>query len=379
MDTIVIVFLLAIIALIIMYFLYDKYKKEKKVKDPSVYIDGLKALLDGRVEAAFGKFREVVSEDSANIDAYIRIGDILRKYGKADKALQVHKDLTMRHGLTAAEKILILRSLALDFIELKDYQSAEASVEELLSLNSKNRWANEKLLEIHSLNQDWIAALEVKEKLVKLDGDKSKSPLAIYKFLQGEKLFRKKDYHKARLLFKEAISMKKSCVPAYVYIGDSYLAENRLEDAVSYWQNMIRIVPDEAHLVLGRLQKALFSLGKFGEISAVCIDILDSSPKNMAARLTLAEYHYKKGEASAAIEHLDVAVDENPDSLLPVLSLARMYLSAGQTDRLADLLERIEEKEEKQEQAYICGRCGFKSESKIWLCPNCKAVDSFEK
>ena len=230
MESIVVVFLLALIALIFIYIYYDHFKKEKKVKDPTVYIDALKALLDGYDDLAFSKFREVVAEDSSNVDAYVRIGDILRRYGKPDKALQVHKDLTIRHGLTNDEKKLILKSLSDDFINSKDIASAKAALKELLSLDGNNRWALEKFLDIYSQTGEWEEAFEVKEKLIKQDDSKSKSGLAIYKFLHGEKHFNEKEYHKARVHFKEAISIDPRCVPAYLYIGDSYLAENREED-----------------------------------------------------------------------------------------------------------------------------------------------------
>jgi lipopolysaccharide biosynthesis regulator YciM len=377
MDTIIIVFLLAVIALILIYLFYDKYKKEKRGKDPSIYIDGLKALLDGQEESAFSKFRDVVTEDSANIDAYIRIGDILRKYGKADKALQVHKDLTLRHDLSSREKKRVLMALARDFVGLNDTESAAASLKELLSYEDSNRWAVEKLLEIHSKSEDWEAAFETKERLLKLDGSKSKSGLAVYKFLQGLKPFNEKEYHKARVIFKEAINLDPGCTPAYLHIGDSYLAENRLDDAVSIWRKMVKMVPAESHLVLGRLKKALFDLGNFGEISTICNEILESSPRNLDARLTLADYHYKKGQYDIAAEYLNTTIDEHPDSYIPILDLAKLYLSTGEKRKLGDLISKLEEQRDVIEHQYHCSQCGFKFRTKKWFCPSCRAVDSF--
>jgi len=378
MDTFIIIFLLAVIALILILFFYDRYKKDKKAKDPTLYIDGLKAMLDGYEEAAFSKFRQVVAEESDNIDAYIRLGNILRKYGKPDKALQVHKDLTLRHGLSPNEKKLILKSLALDFFDLKEAESARVTLEELLTIDNHNRWALNKLLDTHCLSNNWKAAYETREKLIKMDGKKSKTGLAIYKFLEGTEHFEKKDYHKARVIFKEAIGMDSACTPAYVYIGDSYLAENRLEDAVNIWRKMIQAVPDESQYVLGRLKKVLFDLGKFGEISNVCSEILAASPKNLSAHLTLAEYYYKKGEYNSTTEHLTQALEEHPESYMPTLELMRLYLANDDKRKLGSLIDNLQEKLETVENTYLCSRCGFRSETKKWLCPSCKAVDSFK-
>jgi len=377
MDTIIIIFLLAVIALILLYFLYDRYKRERKSKDPTAYMEGLRALLDGHEEYAFSRFRDVIAEDSENIDAYIRIGNILRKYGKPDKALQVHKDLTLRHGLSGKEKQRILKAMVEDFISLNDDESASAALKELLSGDGSDRWAAEKLLDVYARKNDWEAAYGVKETLLRLDGSKSKAGLAIYKFLQGIRHFEDKDYHKARLIFKEAINLDSACTPAYIYIGDSYLAENRLEDAANIWRKMTKTIPNESHHVLGRLKKVLFDLGRFGEIETVCNDILISSPKNIDARLTLADYHFKKGEHDIAAEHLNTAIDEHPESHIPVLELAKICLATGEKKKLNNLINRLEEQRDLSEHQYHCSRCGHKVKSKLWLCPSCRAVDSF--
>jgi len=356
MDTIIIIFLLAVIALILTYIYYDRYRKEKKNKDPRAYIDGLRAMLDGREEIAFNKFRDVVTEDSTNIDAYLRIGIILRKYGKVDKALQVHKDLTLRHGLDLEDKRRILQALAEDFLLLNDNPAALHAVQELLAIDAGNRWAHARLLKIHADAADWDKAYEVKERLIKLDGDRSRKGLAIYRVHQGEVLFDRKEYHKARLLFKEAINMDPGCVSAYIKIGDSYTLEDRLEDAVAVWKKLVKNVPESANAVLARLKKALFDLGRFGDISTVCEEILEASPKNLEARLALADYHLKKGEQSLAAEHLQSAIDDHPDSYMPVLELAKLYHAGGEHKKLSNLIDLLKSRREAIEYPADTGR-----------------------
>lgn len=351
MEAIIIIILLAVAVSLMIFVYYGQYKKEKRQPDDRLYIEALRALLDNRDEEAFSKFREVVAGDSTNIDAYLRLGDILKKYGKADKALQVHKDLTMRHNLKNIEKKSILRALSEDFIATSDHASAETALKELISIDPSNRWAYENLLRLHETTGNWDEAFEIKEKLLKIDGDHSKKGLAVYRYHQGEKLFGRKEYHKARVLFKEAISMDPSCVDAYIKIGDSYVLEDRLDDAVHIWQKMVVAVPARAGMVLGRLKKALFELGRYGDISLVCNDILETSPDNLDARLLLADYHQKKGEVTEAIEHLRAALDSHPEAYGPALELARLYLAAGNKKELAALLDRMIDRNEAERKA----------------------------
>jgi len=380
METFLTVFLLAVLALIFVYVFLDWRKRDKKGRqDPAVYIEGLRAMLSGHDETAFARFRDVVAEDSGNIDAYIRLGDLLRKYNKADKALQVHKDLTLRQDITRKEKRAVLESLAEDYTALKDDRAAMLSYKELLELEPNHGPGVRKLLEVQARLGNWEEAYQIKERLIKIDREKSRAGLAIYKFFQGQTLYDQKKYHKSRIVFKEAISIDPGCVPAYIWIGDSYLAEDRLEDAATVWRKLIKAVPEEAHLVLGRLQKTLFDLGRFGEISDVCKEILEGSGKNLEAWLTLADYHYKKGEYALAIEHLNRAADNYPDSYLPPLELARLYLVTDEKQKLRELLDRLESGRESRECEYLCRKCGHKSGTKLWLCPSCKAVDSFRR
>lgn len=378
METLFIVFLLAVLALVIIYFYFDKYRKVKKGKDPQPYIEGLRALLEGKDKLAFGKFREVVTEDSSNIDAYIRIGNILRKYEKFENALQVHKDLTLRHGLENSQKVTVLDSVADDYMKLNDFQAAKNALVEAIRLDGNDWRLTKKLIKVLLKLEDWDGAFEIRQKLAKLSPEeKSAGELATYKFFQGRKLFEKKKYHDARLIFKEAININAGCVPAYIWIGDSYVAENRLEDAVTIWNDMLKAAPDDSYLVLERLEKALFELGKFGVISDICRDVLSVSTDNIYARLTLAEYHNKKGEYSLAIEHLRVASDNHPDSFRPVLELTRLYQATDEKKKLKELLDRWAERRESKELEFGCRDCDYKSTEKIWLCPSCQSADSF--
>ncbi len=379
METLLLAVILAVVGLAVSYTFLDKYKKEKKSSEPQTYVEGLRALLEGRDELAFARFREVVADDSANVDAYIRIGNILRKYGKPDRALQIHKDLTLRHGLTKEDKIAILSALGDDFAALGDFASSITALKEIISLEPGNRPAHDRLLSVYCRLGIWDEAFEIRENLLKLNGDKSRNGLAIFRYFQAKKLYDDKKFHKARVLFKEAIGFDEKCVPAYIWIGDSYIAENRLEDAVDIWRKMLRAVPDEAHLVMGRIKKALFELGRFGEISEICRELIEVSSSNLVARLTLADYYTKKGENAMAIEHLRTAAENHPESYLPHLELAKLYLISKDTQRLRELIDRLDRNRESREYEYRCRKCGHIAKEKVWLCPKCYAVDSFAR
>jgi lipopolysaccharide biosynthesis regulator YciM len=324
------------------YFLYERYYRKAGTSEPSLYVEALRNLLDGKHEAAFTKLRQVVAEDSNNIDAYLRLGQILRDHNRADRALQVHKDLTLRFGLSRTEKVSILRDLASDYLALNEINTAEAALAELLSLDPENHWAYTQRIKLQEKAGQWEGAYETAVQILKLESNKSKKPLARFKFMSGEQLFKQREYHKARVAYKDAIGLDPTYVQAYLAVGDSYYEEERFEDAVNFWIKLITAVPEQGHLVIDRLKNTLFDLGRFGEIVEICQSILEHSPKNIEARRALAEFYEKKGDLDSAAETLELMIEDQPDDSRAVLELVRIYLEKNDRSRLVDLRRTLE-------------------------------------
>ena len=342
----ILILLVLFFGLTSVYLLYERYTRRARAGESSRYIEALRDLLDGKQEAAFTKLRQVVTDDSNNIDAYLRLGQILRDHSRPEKALDVHKDLTLRGGLTRECKIAILRQLSMDYMALNEIPTAESALKELLSLDSQNRWAYRNLLNIQEKALKWDDAYDTATHLLKLESNKSKKPLARFKYYAGLQLYRKREYHKARVVMKEAIGLDPTYVQAYLTIGDSYYDEKRFEDAVNFWGKLISVVPEQGHQVIDRLKKTLFELGRYGDIVEICQDILKHDPKNLGARRAMAEFYEKKGEVDAATEILEEITEDYPDDYASLMELIRYYLEKGDRKKLDELLRSLEKKQD---------------------------------
>jgi lipopolysaccharide assembly protein B len=376
---VVVILAAAVLAVWAMYYYMRRAQTQPTGPDPQAYIDGLKALNRGQDEVAFVKLKETVGADSNNVDAYLQLGDIFRRRKNPQMALQIHRDLTYRHNLTPSEKQEILVSLYYDFIELKDDTSAFKAIEEVLELFSNDRFALKELLKIHEKAGEWKEAANILRRLDKLDGQESKKLLAFYKVFEGEELIRQGDPHRARLFFKDAINFDKFCMAAYIAIGDSYFTEKRLEDAIGYWTRVISLKPADGQLVFERLKKGFFEVGRYGDYADTLSNLLQSVPDHLTARLELAYFLEKKGERDAAREHYTTALDTHPESMLAKLGLFRLNRESGRREA-ADLVFKqiIKMAVKKEAGTFRCKSCGLVSESKVWFCPRCKAIDTFE-
>ena len=344
----VLVFVVLMIASVALYAIYERYfRPTSRTSSDQLYVEALQNLLDGRAETAFTKLRQVVAEDSTNIDAYLRLGQILREHKQPDRALQVHKDLTLRGGLNRDQKQAILKQLTRDYVALGNDEMTRAALKELIALSPDDRYGYDRLLEVQKRQRRWDEAYETAGRILRIESNKSKTPLAVFKYQQGLQLFKKKEHHKARVLFKEALGLDPSFAPAYLAIGDSYVEEQRYEDAVNFWNKLIEAVPAEGYRAIERLKKALFDLGRYGDIAQICENILRHSPRDLQARLSLAEFHEKKGELDLAEEILTQIVEEEPENLEPILELIRIYVDKGDQKKLEKFIKRLALRREK--------------------------------
>jgi lipopolysaccharide biosynthesis regulator YciM len=85
---------------------------KRKAYDP--YVDGLKALVDGDRETAFQHLERAVRGSDAPVDAYLRLGTLLRESGEVGRALQLHQSLTVKTSLSRRERAILHQELALD-------------------------------------------------------------------------------------------------------------------------------------------------------------------------------------------------------------------------------------------------------------------------
>ena len=298
------------------------------------YAAGLNYLVSGETNLALEKLKSTVRKDTDNIDAYIKIGDILRENGKVDQAIKVHRDLTARTSLSLADQLLILRSLEADFEQKQAYDSALKVLEKIYELKKDDIWAREKELQIHEARHDWEKAEVVYRKLSKQKNKPDSKKLAYYRVEIGRQCMKNGKSKEAREAFRQAMKVDSSFYPAYMELSENYINEDRPNDALEILKKFAQANPDEAATAFDKIKELLFTIGEFGEIENVYSQVIASSPENWEAYLALAEIREKKGEMDGAINLCQQILQKNPDSKKAREHLVRFYHRQG-NDRLA--------------------------------------------
>ena len=378
MLTELLIVILVILVLVIIYYFTRVFRKPKGEK--SNYLSALEYLTEGNDKWAIQKFKEAVRENSENVEAYLRLGDLLRKKGLTSNALKIHKDLTLRSNLTTEMKSRIQYSLLLDYEETGNYKKAIDIANTLLE-DPKTFQKEIAVRTLHHLEkeEEWQNAYNALRRYFKELTPQLKKKAALYLVFDGLKTQGKGEGKEARIKFKEAFKLDPECVAAFYYIGKSYYHEERTADAIREWEKLCETVPQKSYFVFEELEKAWFDLGKFKEAERLYKEILQRDPSNVHAAIALSEIYYKKEEYDRAIQILERISEEKPDD--PRLLGYRLQILTHKTQyKLASQLAQdyFQKNYQMADFQFICQECQYKTDEPQWVCPQCKSLDSFD-
>lgn len=341
MSAYYIVGVILVIAAVILLFSLLLRRSRRRPDARTLYIQALQALLDGDQVAAFYRLKEVVSQDSDNVDAYIRLGRILSDRGNSASAIQVHSELLMRSGLTNEQLRSIRSALVHDYTRDGQINKAIELLSKEYDRNTRDRQIADKLLKLLVEDEQWEQAENVAERVYKEHRETFAKKYSQILVQRGDQLQEAGRGKKARISYKQAFKIDESNAEALVRVGDSYLAENRTDDAVKSWRELAESAPQAARLVINRLEKALFELGKFNALGGILDALLEKDPENQEAALAMAGLYVKKGDFDRAQEFYRQILDVEPENLPAALGLARTYREQGRIDEALNSLEKL--------------------------------------
>jgi lipopolysaccharide assembly protein B len=368
--------LVVVLFIFIVWIVVHQRGKEKPHLAQKNYIEGLNLLIDGHLDPALLKLRKTVQMDTGFINAYIKIADIYRRKEEPDKAIKICRDLLIRPNLDAEQRHDILKSLAADYITDKQWQNALVVIDQLLSMDSHDAQIRQQKVSVLEQMGDWQGAFEIVKKDGKLDKEDKKYRLAAYKYEQGMQLCDEKKEHDARVRFRDAIKEVSTFVPAYFELADSYIRQNRSQDALAILKKYIKANPDLSNLAFSRLKQVLFEMGKFGDIEQVYTELARENPHVVEGHLGLAEIYEKKGELLKAVDACKRALQADPGRVEAKLFLVRLYGKLGRDQAASDLAGELAAQIIGCQKHFECKVCGHLTDDYFYRCPHCRAWNS---
>lgn len=335
------------------------YKKERY---PSKYINGLEAMIEGKIDDAINIMKEVVEKDTTNRRAYLYLGNLLRKKGHISSAVKIHKNLSVIPELSRKEKDKVQKALAEDYLNSKEWKKAIPIYESLYKKDSKNKKLAQNLLMLHEKLKDWDKAYNMADKIYV-----NKKDLANYATFIASELVEKE---KAKAMKFITLGQKAEIPYAHYLYGKLQIAEGNEKKGIEYLKKSISLDPKRAYIYLPLLEEYMFSRGEFGIIEPYLKNLVSESPGNWEILNSYVSILKKKGDMDKAKEILNDAVSNlelnRPDILS---SIASAYYGVDK-DEAFEYISKIQNLLNKTKK-FKCSECGNEIKEFTWKCPNC--------
>jgi lipopolysaccharide biosynthesis regulator YciM len=356
--------LIVILALLIvaLYPVVRDFFRQRKKTLPD-YVEGLQLLLDGKVEAAKVKLKAAVEEDTGNIDAYIRLGNIFLDQGDVERALQIHESLALRRNLKPEEERRVFQALVRDYLKTGRRLKAIPLLEEMVRADRADVDSLERLVELYIENSSYENA----EKILKAMS-RFRTPRVARLYAEFGSALSRVNPKAGGQWLQEALRINPKSVVAHIYLGDLLLSQSDIEAAISTWTKLLDIAPEKNHLVRERIERAYYELGRYEDVVQLYRRLLHKIPDDTSLTVALAQIYVKKEDLSAAIDLLEHQTKTR--DLKIKIALANSYLRKGATEHARNYLDAA--LSELTAARCNCPGCGRQLSQSELVCPQCR-------
>jgi lipopolysaccharide biosynthesis regulator YciM len=355
-----------------------KYLIEHTHSLRKAYCQGLNYLLSEKTDKAIEAFVDLLTNDFETVETHIALGNLFRRRGEIEKAIEIHENLIARDDLNPQQQESAQFELGVDYLRAGLFDRAESIFQNLVDHENSRTGALQQLLDIYQREKEWGKAMECVRQLQGL-GKPPRRGETVAHFLcelAEETLCTGRDMA-ARQWLEDALREDISCARASLLLAKLEMREGRFEEAL---QTLKRVESQKASLI-----------PEIIEPLKICHDRLEKPPGELigylgylyetygfeSAALALAERIRSEQGAGKAIEHMLRVIESGP-TLKSLNTLTGLLLEDGaETQREAFIrLVRALDRMYSVVPRYTCAQCGFSGSELHWRCPSCRHWES---
>ena len=343
MDAIYLYLLLALVFSAGALFYFFSFKPVKQPRTDILFTDALNAMVRGDTVEAVRILRQVVKQDSDHVRAYLQLGNILRDEN-TEQAIKIHQSLTIRPNISKELKVDIHQALALDYEKFTQFSKAKKEAEKVLKIEKRNIWALQYLLFLSEKEENWDQAVGLTKQIQKITGKHDPDDLARFQVYKGLEKLKSGFPDEARSFFNKALKSSPDFGVPYRYLGDVFEQIRDLVKAVENWESFAVRDIKNASLVFGKIESALFDLGRYSEVENFYRRILEIDSSNFEAIIRLANVLEEKGEDGAALSLIEDAIDPQSIDVRADIMKLKLSLTTSTPVELSHQIDSILEK-----------------------------------
>ena len=301
------IFLIILSVIVLIIFTLVNNRSKNIPTDTEAFNYALKALVDGDKDKAYNLLRDIISKDSNNIDAYLLLGDIVREKD-VNQAIKIHQTVVLRPQITKEKKIEAHKALAKDFLKDKNIIRAESELNNILHIDSSNKFALRELKYIATENKNWKDALKLEKKLMKIDIDHKKNDESMLNYFIAMD-YKSKDNIKNYVYYLEKSAKSENIYPDSALELANHNMSNA-ELAISYYKLYAKHMPSQRTVAYNKIENILFDSQKYDEVENLYRSLLQDDFDGFALN-RLIDILLEKNEVSDANDLVDKFMKSN--------------------------------------------------------------------
>lgn len=343
---------------------------------PRSYFAGLNFLLNEQPDRAIDSFIEATSKDPQTVELQFALGNLFRRRGETDRAIQIHQALAAREDVRAEQRLNARLELGLDFLKAGLLDRAEEAFVGLRG-SAVDIEALHHLLDIYQQEKEWHKAIDIARALPENESHRAQKDIAQFLCELATQALAQSRMGDARTLLGEALTTHRKCVRALMLLGDAAAAEQKWEEAIEHWQRIEQQNPVYLALVASRMADAYRKLGRERQGITLLKSYLERHASLDLLDVVFKEELDTEGPAGA-LTLVREELRRNPTLLgLDKLLEAQMQTLPPEARTDSDLMKNIIHAHTRRVARYRCDSCGFKARQFHWRCPACGGWETY--
>ena len=335
------------------------------------YLLGLNYLISNQPDLALVELSKAVRGETDAVEAYLALGNLFREKGQVERAIDIHKSLLHRPGLSDLGRTQALFSLALDFKSAGLIDRSERTLQDVVNRDPDNLSGWLCLRRVYEEMGRWEEAAETQARIDKLAGSSDERLLASLWTERGNAAQKDGDGGSAASCYEAALALDPAYAPAHLGAGDSLADGGDTARALQHWEMALGDGAAWAMQALERIAEASTESEDWQRVEAACAKVLERQPHSWRVQLVLARLHQKRGDLDAARQSLTQALTEKPGSITVQRELWQVLDEQGAAGNVVgDLFAGVIDGARLVD-PYVCLECGFKASRPFARCPHC--------
>lgn len=353
-----------------------KYLVEHSHSLRTAYCRGLNYLLSEKTDKAIEAFADLLIQDFETIETHIALGNLFRRRGEIEKAIEIHENLIARDDLNPLQHESAQFELGLDYLRAGLFDRAESIFQNLSDHEGSRKGALQQLLDIYQHEKDWLKAAHCVRQLRGLGKVPRGESVAQFLCELAEETLCT-DGSAALHWLEEALREDPRCARASLLIAKLHMREGQCAEAV---QALKRVESQNPLLIPEIIEPLCVCHDRLGKCAGELIGYLGYLYETYgleSAALALAERIRSEQGAAKAVEHLQRVLDSRP-TLKSMSAMTGLLLEDG-TETQRDALLRLDRalgRLSSHSPRYTCTYCGFSGSELHWRCPSCRHWES---